>query len=84
MSNNDLSIIQSDAGLVADVRGMIVETHKGFARTVNAEMTLQSWRIGKRIQVGVLQNDGIEYGQKIFGTLSQELTSREAIDAGHR
>ena len=84
MSKDYLSIIQSDAGLVADVRGMIVETHKGVIRTVNTGMTLHYSRIDKRIQVDVLQNDGAESGQKILATLSQELTSREAIDAHHR
>lgn len=40
MSEEDLSIIQSDAGLMADVRSMIAQTRQGVARTVNAGMTL--------------------------------------------
>ena len=50
MSRDDLSIIQSDAGLVADVRSMIAHTRDSVARTVNIGMTLLYWRIGKRIQ----------------------------------
>lgn len=50
--NNELEIIQSDAGIIADVRSMIEQTREGVARTVNAGMTLLYWRIGKRIQTG--------------------------------
>ena len=75
MKDDDLSIIQSDAGLVADVRSMIEQTREGVARTVNAGMTLLYWRIGKRIQADILGNERAEYGKEILDTLSQELTS---------
>jgi predicted nuclease of restriction endonuclease-like (RecB) superfamily len=75
MKDDDLSIIQSDAGLVADVRSMIEQTREGVARTVNAGMTLLYWRIGKRIQADILGNERAEYGKEILATLSQELTS---------
>lgn len=74
MSTEEIRIIQSDAGLVADVRSMIEQTREGVARTVNAEMTLLYWRIGKRIQTEILGNERAEYGKEIVATLSQELT----------
>lgn len=74
MSEEDLSIIQSDAGLAADVRQMIEQTREGVARTVNAGMTLLYWRIGKRIQTEILRNQRAEYGKEIVFTLSQELS----------
>ena len=74
MSPDDLNIIQSDAGLVADVRLMIEQTREGVARTVNAGMTLLYWRIGKRIQTEILGNERAEYGKEILATLAQELT----------
>lgn len=75
MSDNDeLQIIQSDAGLIADVRSMIAQTREGVARTVNAGMTLLYWRIGRRIQAEVLQDQRAEYGKEILATLSQQLT----------
>ena len=40
MKDEELTIIQSPAGLVADVRSMIEQTREGIARTVNAGMTL--------------------------------------------
>jgi predicted nuclease of restriction endonuclease-like (RecB) superfamily len=73
--NDDLQIIRSDGGLIADVRAMIEQTREGVARTVNAGMTLLYWRIGKRIQTEVLGNQRAEYGKEILATLSQELTA---------
>lgn len=73
MSSEDLSIIQSDAGLAADVRRMIEQTREGVARTVNAGMTLLYWRIGKRILTEILGNERAEYGKEIVSTLSRQL-----------
>jgi len=74
MSSDDLSIIQSDAGVVDDVCSMIAQTREGVARTVNAGITLLYWRIGKRIQAEVLGSERAEYGKEILATLSQKLT----------
>lgn len=74
MSDNNLNITQSDAGLVADVRTMIEQTREAIARTVNAGITLLYWRIGKRIQTEVLGNARAEYGKEILQTLSAKLT----------
>lgn len=73
MPDEPLDIIQSPAGLVADVRSMIDQTREGVARTVNAGMTLLYWRIGKRIQVEVLGNERAGYGEEIVATLSRQL-----------
>ena len=75
MPENSPDIIQSADGLVADIRSMIEQTREGVARAVNSGMTLLYWRIGKRIQAEVLQNQRAEYGQEILATLSQELTA---------
>ena len=73
MSGEELEIVQSSDGLIADVRGMIAQTREGVARTVNAGMTLLYWRIGKRIQSEVLGGERAEYGKEILATLSREL-----------
>ena len=73
MSQEALRIIQSNAGLTADVRRMIEQTREGVARTVNVGMTLLYWRIGKRIQTEVLQHERAEYGKQIVSTLSGQL-----------
>jgi len=72
--NDDLQILQSPAGIIADVRSMIEQTRGQVARIVNAGMTLLYWRIGKRIQVEILGNQRAEYGKEILATLSQELS----------
>jgi predicted nuclease of restriction endonuclease-like (RecB) superfamily len=74
MKNDELTIIQSDAGLVADVRTMIEQTREGVARTVNTGLTLLYWRIGKRIQTEVLGNERAEYGKEIVHSLSAQLS----------
>lgn len=73
MNENGITSIQSADGLVADVRLMIAQTREGVARTVNAGMTLLYWRIGKRIQSEILQNERAEYGMEIVPTLSRQL-----------
>lgn len=74
MNQEDHNIIESSAGIVADVRSMIEQTREGIARTVNAGMTLLYWRIGKRIQTETLRNQRAEYGKEIVSTLSRQLT----------
>lgn len=73
MNTEDLAIIQNTDDLVADVRSMIAQTRDGIARTVNTGMTLLYWRIGKRIQLEVLQNERAAYGKEIVSTLSRQL-----------
>ena len=75
MNQDNFNIIQSNAGLAADVRDMIDQTRGGVARTVNTGMTFLYWRIGKRIQMEVLQYERAEYGRRILATLSQELSA---------
>ena len=72
MNQDNQNIIQSNAGLVADVRDMIKQMRSGVAHTVNAGMTFLYWRIGKRIQMEVLKYERAEYGRRIIATLSQE------------
>jgi len=71
----ELSIITTDHGVTADVRTMIAQTRDAVARTVNAGVTLLYWRIGKRIQADVLQNQRADYGREILATLSQQLSA---------
>ena len=72
--SDELEIIQSDAGLVADVRTMVGQTREGVSQAINAGITLLNWRIGKRIQAEVLENTRAEYGKKIVVSLSRQLT----------
>ena len=75
MKEKELKIVETKAGLAADIRHMIAETREGVARTVNAGLTLLYWKIGQRIRTDVLRNERAEYGKEIVASLSQELTA---------
>ncbi len=70
---DNLHIIQSDAGLIADLRSMITQTREGVAQVANQSLTLLYWRIGKRIHTEVLGKERAEYGKMIVSALSAQL-----------
>lgn len=60
--------------LITDLRTLINEARNKVALTVNTEITLLYWHIGKRINKEVLGNQRAEYGKQIVSTLSTQLT----------
>src|SRR3954463_1074538 len=84
MRDQEITVIQSTAGIVADVRSMIEQTREGVARTVNAGITLLYWRIGKRIQTEVLGNERAEYRKQIVAALSRQLEGEFGRGFGRR
>ena len=60
--------------LITDLRTLINEVRNKVALTVNSEITLLYWHIGKRINEEVLGNQRAEYGKQIVSTLSTQLT----------
>lgn len=76
MSEKDeISVIHTPDGIVADVRSMIESSRETVSQVVNAGLTILYWRIGKRIQSEVLEDKRAEYGKEIVATLSHELTT---------
>jgi len=71
--DQELDIIQSDNGLLADIRSMVEQTRTAVARIVKSGMTLLYWRGGRRISMEVLGNKRADYGHEIVSTLSQQL-----------
>ncbi len=67
-------IPRPNSALFADIRQLIEQSRQKVAVTVNAEMSMLYWHIGKRIKEDVLQNKRAEYGKKVISTLSQQLT----------
>ena len=59
--------------LLADVRGMILETRQTVARGVNAALVVLHWNIGRRIRKDILKEKRAEYGDEIVVTLSRQL-----------
>jgi predicted nuclease of restriction endonuclease-like (RecB) superfamily len=64
----------SKNSLLEDIKGLIDQSKQRVAMSVNAEMSLLFWHIGKRINQDILQDQRAEYGKQIIKTLSNELT----------
>ncbi len=63
------------AGLLTEVRGLILAAREGAARTLNAGLTLLYWEIGTRIRKDVLKEKRADYGKEILQSLSAKLTT---------
>jgi DUF1016 N-terminal domain len=64
----------SAAGLLPEVRELILTTRQTVARGVNAALTLLYWQIGDRIRRNILRETRAGYGDEIVSTLSRQLT----------
>ena len=68
-SNNKPELLDSIIGLIDGTRHFV-------AKTVNQELTLLYWKIGKTINEEILKNDRADYGKKLIKNLSEELLNR--------
>ena len=64
-----------DAGLLTELRTLIEAARERVASSVNRELVLLYWDIGRRIRGEILGDERAEYGEKIVVTLSRQLTS---------
>ena len=62
--------------LFSDVCGIIDGSRYRIATTVNAEICLLNWTVGKRIKEDVLFNQRAEYGKEIVKNLAKQLTEK--------
>ncbi len=60
--------------LYRDVCQIIDNTRHRLATTVNTEICLLHWAIGKRIKEDILDNKRAEYGKEVIKNLSVKLT----------
>lgn len=65
---------KNDKELFFEIRRMIEAARTVVSQTVNTELTLMYWHIGKRINEEVLKQERAEYGKAIVSTLSRQLT----------
>jgi len=72
----DLPAGPPDDGLFGDVASLIEGARGRVAVTVNAELTMLYWGIGRRIREDVLDGVRGEYGQRIVQRLADRLTAR--------
>jgi len=72
MSNLDLQ----KKNLLQSIVSLIDGTRERVALTVNSELTLLYWNIGKQINEDILKNGRADYGKTIVLELSNALTSK--------
>ena len=70
--------------LLIEIRQLIAGTRTRVAVTVNAELTLLYWQIGKRINAEILQGQRAEYGKQVVATLARQLTDEYGKGWGAR
>jgi predicted nuclease of restriction endonuclease-like (RecB) superfamily len=63
------------AGLLLEVRELILTARQSVARGVNAALTMLYWQIGARIRNDILGNERAEYGKQVVVTLGHQLES---------
>lgn len=59
--------------LLFDIQTLIENAKRSVATTVNSELTILYWQIGRRIYKEILQEKRAEYGKEIVPTLSVKL-----------
>ncbi len=60
--------------LLNDVKTLILNAKQRAAATINSELTLLYWQVGKRIADDVLHNERAEYGKQVVANLAKALT----------
>ena len=68
-------LLPEDNQLVKSIKQLIEGTRQVVSQTVNSELTLLYWRIGKRINDDLLANARAEYGKHIVVLVAQQLGS---------
>ena len=78
-------ISNPDTGLLLqELRGLIEQTRERVATTVNRELTLLHWHLGKRLREDLLQEVRAPYGEQIVATVSRQLTEEFGKGFGKR
>lgn len=70
--------------LLNSIIDLIDQTRHFVAKTVNQELTLLYWNIGKSINNEILKNDRADYGKKIIPMLSLALTNKYGVGFNKR
>jgi len=70
-------ITETSSGQVFDIiAGLIEKARHKIATTINEEMVILYWNIGKTIKKEIIKSVRAEYGKQILHSLSRELTQR--------
>lgn len=69
----DNQIAFSNDKLFVDLSQLIEQSRQQVAMQANSMLTILFWKVGKRINDDILQNQRAEYGKQIVSTLSAQL-----------
>ena len=73
MESEKKHLVTAHSVLINDLRQIIDSARERVAVTVNAELTMMYWHIGKRINREILGNQRAEYGKQIVSAVSAQL-----------
>jgi predicted nuclease of restriction endonuclease-like (RecB) superfamily len=76
LDDTDLIRPPNDDALFGDVAGLIDGARQRVAATVNSELVMLYWSVGKRVHEEVLGGERAEYGQQVIKELAARLTER--------
>jgi predicted nuclease of restriction endonuclease-like (RecB) superfamily len=71
-----MKIVDPEFNLFDELVVLIESSKKRVNRTVNGELNLLFWHIGKRINEEILQNNRAEYGKQVVLTIAEKLTAK--------
>lgn len=71
-----MSKIEKNKGLFDKISVLIERARKKIAATINQEMVILYWNIGKTIKKEIIKSDRAEYGKQIVQSLSAQLTQK--------
>jgi len=66
--------IEISNAVFGKIANLIEQARKKVAVTINEEMILLYWNIGKTIKEEIIKSERAEYGKKIVNALSSQLT----------
>ena len=68
--------IEKSKGLFDKISGLIEQARKKVATTINEEMVILYWNIGKTVKEEIIKSDRAKYGKQTIQSLSGELIQR--------
>ncbi len=71
-----MSKIVKNKGLFDKISVLIEQARKKVAATINQEMVILYWNIGKTIKKEIIKSDRAEYGKQIVNSLSSQLVAK--------
>ncbi|MFH1961915.1 MAG: DUF1016 N-terminal domain-containing protein [bacterium] len=68
--------IENNENLFDKIAGLIEQARKRVSTTINQEMVLLYWNIGKTIKEELMKSKRAEYGEKIVQSLTAQLVPK--------